>query len=138
MPSSDGAPSPGQVPDNEEEEARELGPARGQKVREAEPDEARIQQTRASIARLLHVAGGDTGESLIAADFLLAWWNARECGGFDLADLWSVDQAIAEDMIVVFSTLPNWRHYPDSETVGLKTEFRALVTRWRPGPGASK
>jgi hypothetical protein len=32
------------------------------------------------------------------ANFLLAWHNAEENGGWAPADLWSVDSAIAEDM----------------------------------------
>jgi hypothetical protein len=51
--------------------------------------------------RLFRVAQGDTGQSRIVANFLLAWWNAAECGGFDLTDVWSVDTAIAEDILQV-------------------------------------
>ena len=39
------------------------------------------------------------------ANFLLAWWNAGECGGFDLTDVWAVDTAIAVDMLRVFALL---------------------------------
>jgi hypothetical protein len=35
----------------------------------------------AALERLIQVAQGDTGQSRIVANFLLAWWNAEECGG---------------------------------------------------------
>ncbi|QOT82185.1 hypothetical protein [Cupriavidus basilensis] len=28
------------------------------------------------------------------ADFLLAWWNAGECSGFDLTNLWQLDDEL--------------------------------------------
>src|SRR5450631_2390707 len=58
---------------------------------------------KAALERLIQVALGDTGQSRKVANFRLAWWNAEECGGFDLTDLWRVDTAIAADMVTVFS-----------------------------------
>jgi hypothetical protein len=52
-------------------------------------------KSRAALERLIEMAQGDTGQSRIVANFLLAWWNAAECGGFDLTDVWAVDTAIA-------------------------------------------
>lgn len=46
------------------------------------------QNIRAAICRLVQIAKGDTGQNRGVANFLLAWWNAEECGGFDLTDLW--------------------------------------------------
>lgn len=84
----------------------------------------------AALDRLVKVAQGDSGQSRRVANFLLAWWNAANCGGFDLTDLWNVDETIAADMIAVFSIVARWRNYPDS--AGLKAEFEQLVTEWRP------
>ncbi len=39
---------------------------------------------KAAFHRLVAIAQRDTGQSRRVADFLLAWWNAGECGGFDL------------------------------------------------------
>src|SRR5436309_13801285 len=52
-----------------------------------------------SVARLVRIAMGDTGQCRRVADFLLAWHNAEENGGWDPTDLWNVDAAIAVDML---------------------------------------
>ena len=64
-----------------------------------------------------------------AANFLLAWWNAGECGGFDLTDVWAVDTSIAVDMLRVFALLAGCRRYPDS--MGNGKQFEDLVRVWR-------
>ena len=51
----------------------------------------------AALDRLVTIAQSDTGQSARVANFLLAWWNAGDCGGVDLTDLWNVDRAIADD-----------------------------------------
>lgn len=48
----------------------------------------------AALMNLLQVASRDSGHSRHCADFLLAWWDAAKCGGFDLAALWGLDDAI--------------------------------------------
>jgi hypothetical protein len=83
-----------------------------------------------ALDRLVRIAEGNTGQSRRVANFLLAWWNAGNCGGFDLTDLWMVDQAIADDMIAVFKLVSHWRNYPD--TAGLGARFEKLVGQWRP------
>lgn len=55
-----------------------------------------------ALEHLIQLAQGDPGQSRRVADFLLAWWNAGECGAFDLTTAWGVDDAIAEDMATVF------------------------------------
>jgi hypothetical protein len=85
---------------------------------------------RAALDRLIEIARGDTGQSRRVANFLLAWWNAGECGGFDLTDLWAVDAAIAADMVTVFAILPRCLYYPDA--LGHGRQFDAIVRAWRP------
>jgi hypothetical protein len=85
---------------------------------------------KAALDRLITIAQRDTGQSRKVANFLLAWWNAEACGGFDLTDLWGVDAAIAADMVMVFAILPNCQHYPD--TLGYGSQFEAIVRAWRP------
>ena len=46
-----------------------------------------------ALERLLRIARQDTGQARRVADFLLAWHNAEENGGWNLVDLWSVDAA---------------------------------------------
>ena len=85
----------------------------------------------AALLRLVRIAQGDTGQSRHAADFLLAWWNAADCGGWDLTDLWGVDDAIADDMLAVAALIARRRGYhPDA--YGFGPTFAALVARWRP------
>ncbi|WP_432612744.1 DUF7673 family protein [Mesorhizobium mediterraneum] len=50
-------------------------------------DGAMDETTRAAFERLLPQARSDTGQSRRVADFILAWWNADELGGFDIADV---------------------------------------------------
>ena len=76
------------------------------------------------------IARGDTGQSRIVANFLLAWWNADEYGGFNLTDVWAVDETIAKDMLAVFEQLFHSRRYPDS--LGYEKEFRSIIHKWRP------
>jgi hypothetical protein len=85
---------------------------------------------QAALERLIYVARADTGQSRRVASFLLAWWNAEECGGFDLTDLWGVDRAIADDMLTILALLSRRACYPD--TFGYGPQFAALVQEWRP------
>jgi hypothetical protein len=84
---------------------------------------------RAALERLIRIAQGDSGQCRVVADFLLAWWNAAEYGGFDLTELWAVDAAIAQDMLTVFAQLLHCRRYPDS--LGYGEQFDTIVRRWR-------
>ncbi|UFN51612.1 hypothetical protein LPC08_25475 (plasmid) [Roseomonas sp. OT10] len=83
-----------------------------------------------ALLRLLTIAEGDTHQSAYVANFLLAWWNARNCGGFDLTDLWGVDSAISCDMVRVMGFVARRHNYPT--TYGLGARFEGLVQTWRP------
>lgn len=98
-------------------------------------DSIRVHETEA-LARLIRIAQSDTGQSARVANFLLAWWNAGDNGGFDLTDLWNVDHAIAEDMVSVFGLVASTRSYPD--VWGYEAEMRQLVTDWRKPKRARK
>jgi hypothetical protein len=82
------------------------------------------------LQRLIQIAEGDSGQCRIVANFLLAWWNAEECGGFDLTDVWAVDAAIAEDMLAVFSQIVHNRRYPGA--LGYEKELQTIARLWRP------
>jgi hypothetical protein len=83
----------------------------------------------APLERLIRIAQGDSGQCRIVANFLLAWWNAAEYGGFDLTDVWAVDEKISADMLAVFEQLLHCRRYPDS--LGYEKEFRTIAHMWR-------
>ena len=84
---------------------------------------------KAALDRLIAIALRDTGQSRIVANFLLAWWNASENGGFDLVELWAVDGEVAHDMIAVIRVIAAAHCYPD--TLGYKKEFQAIWKLWR-------
>ena len=85
---------------------------------------------KAALERLIAIAQSDTGQARRVADFLLAWWNAGECGGFDLTNLWGVDASIAEDMVIVFGYVARANTYPDA--LGFNVQFQSIVRGWRP------
>lgn len=86
--------------------------------------------TRAAFERLLKIARSDTGQSRRVASFVLAWWNATDHGGFDIADLFAVDAEIARDMATVFSYAATRRvaEYPDA----YRLDIEAVMRQWRP------
>lgn len=88
-------------------------------------------QQRAALERLIAHAQRDSGQSRRCADFLLAWWNAADCGGFDMTELWALDDEIAADMVTVFGYLAaSEKKYPDQ--LGYEQHFRAILAQWRP------
>lgn len=95
------------------------------------PEPATAQEL-AALDRLIHIAKSDTGQSRRCADFLLAWWNAGSCGGFDFTNLWAVDTAIAADMVTVFGLVSRCHEYPPAIAARFNDDFRAIVHAWRP------
>jgi len=91
--------------------------------------ESLLDPSRAALERLIDTAQGFSGQSRIVAGFLLAWWNAEECGGFDLTHLWSVDTAIATDMLRVFACIAEHAAYPDM--LGYGKQFETIFRMWR-------
>lgn len=82
-----------------------------------------------SLEQLLAAARNDTGQSGRVADFLLSWWSAADCGGWDPTTLWSLDQELADAIMVVLGYIHRARRYPDS--LGFGEEFEALIRHWR-------
>lgn len=85
-----------------------------------------------ALIRLIEIARRDTDQSKRVADFLLAWWNATSCRGFDLTDLWNVDQEIYDDMLLVINLIRHSRSYPDILSTPVHEHFIELVKLWRP------
>ena len=90
----------------------------------------RSDHERAAFERLLKIAKSDAGQSRRVASFILSWWNASSLGGFDLADLFAVDQTIAADMGTIFVCLGRQSEpfYPED----YETEIEAVIEDWRP------
>lgn len=91
---------------------------------------ALTEKERGALERLLAHAQRDSGQSRRVADFLLAWWNAGTCGGFDITTAWGLDQEIAEDVVTVFAFAATHNVYPDR--LGYGPQFEAVVREWRP------
>ena len=87
-------------------------------------------EEEAALNRLIAIAQNDTGQSRRVAGFLLAWWNADDCGGFNLTDPWGVDTSITEDMVTVFGFIARVKSYPDG--LGYGEQFKSIVSGWRP------
>lgn len=81
-----------------------------------------------ALARLVKIAQRDTGQSRRVADFLLAWHNAEENGGWNHYDLWSLDASIADDILSVLSLVRSGK-YPDS--LGFEREIGRVWENWR-------
>lgn len=75
---------------------------------------------------------GSTHQSLIVADFLLAWWDCVNYGYFDVTNLWAVDAETVADMQTVFGMIARVRVYPD--VLGYQEKFEMIVQNWRPQP----
>jgi hypothetical protein len=99
----------------------------GEYAREMTPDQ------RAALERLIALAEQDGVQARVVADFLLAWWNAEECGGFDLTRLWRLDKSVKHDVTAVFAMVSNLLGYPDDH--GYQADFeRVIVKKWRKFP----
>lgn len=85
----------------------------------------------AALDRLFAIAQQDTGTSGRVANFLLAWWNARDNGGFDFTDFWSMDPPILRDCLTVLGFILNARCYLDSDPK-YSPLFREVHRAWRP------
>lgn len=84
-----------------------------------------------ALGRLCAIARRDTGQSRRVANFLLAWHNAEENGGWDPTDLWNVDTTVAEDLMIVLKLASDSRKYPAD--LGFEPEISAIWQLWR-GP----
>ncbi|MDR3213038.1 MAG: hypothetical protein LBT71_03870 [Azoarcus sp.] len=75
------------------------------------------------------IAHGSTHQSMIVADFLLAWWDSVNCGHFDLSSLWAVDAGTVADMQTVFGMIARVKVYPD--VLGYEEKFKTVMENWR-------
>lgn len=96
------------------------------------PEPAIDFATQAALEQLLALAERDTGQSRKVANFLLAWWNAEENGGFDLADLYGLNQESATACAVIFSWIARHGGTPDRLDDSKGERFRELALKWHP------
>ena len=88
------------------------------------------KRTHDALTRLFKIARSDTGQAGRVARFLMACWNANDLGGFDVADLFAVDRAVARDManVIEFFAEQDTAIYFDA--MGFKDEIVAVVGLW--------
>ena len=87
------------------------------------------EEQKAALERLFAIAiEHDTGTSARVANFLLAWWNARENGGFDFTDFWGFDPPILTDCWTVLAYVATHREYHEAE---FGEQFGRVVQLWR-------
>lgn len=60
---------------------------------------------RAALTRLIPLAMSDTGQARRVADFLMAWWNRPDLGHFQIADMFGLHVAIANDITTIIGFL---------------------------------
>ncbi|VEF10852.1 Uncharacterised protein [Pseudomonas fluorescens] len=84
--------------------------------------------TQSALEHLLALAERDTMQSRKVANFLLAWWNATENGGFDFADLHGLNAHTVSSCSAVFSWIGQNAATP--EAIGYAPRFRALALKW--------
>jgi hypothetical protein len=82
-----------------------------------------------ALERLLRIAQRDTGQARRVANFLLAWYNAEENGGWDPVDMWNLDAAITDDMLTVVRLIHESHRYPDG--LGFSEEIASVWRLWR-------
>jgi hypothetical protein len=83
----------------------------------------------AAVARLLAIAKTNSGQARRVADFLLAWQNAEENGGWNPVDLWQLDAGIAQDILLVTASIAGEHKYPDD--LGFAPEIAEVWNLWR-------
>lgn len=82
-----------------------------------------------ALGRLMRIARNDTGQARRVANFLLAWHNTAENGGWDPTDLWNVGDEIAEDLLLVLAFLRRRHEYADELRFG--DEMQTVWEHWR-------
>lgn len=97
----------------------------------AVPSNEPTKRELAALKRLVAIGHGYSGQCVRVRSFLLAWWNAGEQGGFDLVDLWSVDKAISDDMLLVCAMIARVLAYPDGNPrlPNLRSDMEAFIAR---------
>lgn len=94
---------------------------------------------RAALTRLIPLAMSDTGQARRVANFLLAWWNGPDLGHFEIAHIFGLDVAVANDITTVIGFLgQNDRGAVYIDSLGFAEEMQDIIALWRPSASASE
>lgn len=98
-----------------------------------------MNTNEAALRRLIEIAQRDTVHSQRVADFLLAWWNAPDCGGFNLKHLHcaAVNDEIANCMMTIVKYIARGGFSAhslgyDADADGFNENFESIARKWRP------
>jgi hypothetical protein len=99
----------------------------------------RLRRAQRTLERLFKIASeNDTGQARRVADFLLSGHKAAENGGWDPVALWNVDEAMAEDMVLVLRWIHVCHCYPDQLGFGKHIKTVWQTWRWASRAGSSE
>lgn len=82
-----------------------------------------------ALERLFRIAMSDTGQPRRVANFLLAWHNTAENGGWDPIELWNVDDAVADNIFSALRLIRDRHAY--AEELGFRSQMQAVWERRR-------
>ena len=82
-----------------------------------------------AIDLLLETATSHRPDARQAANFLLAWWHAHSCGGFDLQDLRQLGPRSGEQIVEILDLI--WDVECGPEHLGRSQDFKDLIAKWR-------
>ena len=92
----------------------------------------------AALRRLIDIAKSDNNEASLVADFLLAWWNAGKCGGFDFTHFWKMQDSTLQDIFGVMILIATAHEHADILDPGLDADFHEVAWLWRAARGELK
>lgn len=83
-----------------------------------------------ALSRMFDLAEGFGGGAQRARSLLCAWWNGTELGGFDFADLWSLDEANLAAAVAVIQLIARAPVGTYADAIdGFGDRMRALAER---------
>jgi hypothetical protein len=90
------------------------------------------EKEQAALAFCFRAAAGDSGGQRRVRQFLFAWHNATELGGFDFADLWSLDERHLAAVLTLINMIARGEtgHYPHH--YGYEADMEALIETYGP------
>jgi hypothetical protein len=102
------------------------------KRRAAEAATVPNEKEQAALAFCFRAAAGDSGGQRRVRQFLFAWHNAGELGGFDFADLWSLDEKHLDAVLTVALMIARGPtgYYPHH--YGYESDMEALIESYGP------
>jgi len=106
------------------------------KRRAAEAATVPNEKEQAALAFCFRAARGDSGGQRRVRQFLFSWHNARELGGFDFADLWSLDEKHLDAVLTVALMIARGPtgYYPHH--YGYESDMEALIETYGPDEAA--